>query len=160
MNFARFAPFAIAAAAFSVAACSDGGDASEAAADANPTGLEVSDARLVLPAVSGNPAAIYFEVTNAGERNVAIRSASVEGASSAQIHDTTEWSGEMVMGEMGPLTINSGDNASFEPGGKHVMAFDLDPALEAGGTTAMTLTVAGGKSMTTDVEIVAAGDDR
>ena len=101
MNFARFAPYVVAVAAFSVAACSNESDAPEAAADANPTGLEVSNARLVLPAVSGNPAAIYFEVTNAGERNVAIRSASVEGASSAQIHDTTEWSGEMVMGEMG-----------------------------------------------------------
>ena len=160
MKFAPFATFALACALVPLAGCSGGDTATEAAEDANPTGLEVTNAKLVLPAVSGNPAAVYFSVTNAGERNVAIRSASVEGASNAQLHDTAEMNQEMVMGEMGPLMLSAGETAIFEPGGKHVMAFDIDPSLEAGGTTAMTLTIAGGKSVTTDVAVVAAGDDR
>ena len=160
MNFKPFAAAFLVITSFGAVACSDGGTGNDAAAEANPTGLEVANARLVLPAVSGNPAAVYFDLGNKGDRNVAVRSASIEGASNAQMHDTMEWSGEMTMGEMGPLTIDAGDTVSFEPGGMHVMAFDLDPSLEAGGTTAMTLTVAGGKTVTADVAIVAAGDDR
>ncbi|MBX7496085.1 copper chaperone PCu(A)C [Qipengyuania sp. 6B39] len=160
MKFARFATLALAVAALPLAGCSGGDTPTEAAEDANPTGLEVSDARLVLPAVSGNPGAIYMTVTNAGERNVAIRGTSVEGASSAQIHDTVESAGEMVMGEMGQVMVAAGESASFEPGGKHIMAFDLDPSLTAGGTTALTLTIVGGKTMTTDIAVIGAGDDR
>ena len=40
------------------------------------------------------------------------------------------------------------------------MVFDLDPSLEAGGTTEMTLTVVGGKKKSFPVEIRAAGDER
>ena len=38
--------------------------------------------------------------------------------------------------------------------------FDLDPALQAGGTTELTLTAVGGETMTFPVAIRAAGDDR
>ena len=160
MNLMRFAAAILLVSPLGLTACSPGEAESETSPGANPTGLAVTDARLVLPAVSGNPGAVYFNLANEGERNVAVRSASVEGASNAQMHDTMEWSGEMTMGEMGPMTVEAGDTVAFEPGGMHVMAFDLDPSLEPGGTTAMTLTVAGGKTVTADVQIVAAGDDR
>ena len=160
MNFSRFAGLALIAAAVPLAGCSGGDAPAEAEASVNETGLEVSDARLVLPAVSGNPGAVYFTLENKGEKNVAVRRADVKGASSAMLHETAEWNKEMVMGEMGPPMLQPGDKIVFEPGGKHVMAFDLEPSLEAGGTTEMTLTVAGGKSMTAPVSIVGAGDER
>lgn len=160
MNFARFAGLAIVVAALPLAGCSGSEAPAEAVAEANQTGLEITGARLVLPAVAGNPGAAYFTVENKGEKNVAIRSASVKGASSAMLHEMAEWSGEMVMGEMGPPMLQPGDKVVFEPGGKHVMAFDLDPSLTAGGKTEITLTIAGGKSVTAEADIKAAGDDR
>ncbi|QPD00001.1 copper chaperone PCu(A)C [Qipengyuania soli] len=160
MNFARFAGLALLAAALPLAGCTGGNAPSETSADKSETGLEVTDARLVLPAVSGNPGAVYFNVENKGDRNVAIRSASVKGASSAMMHEMAEWDGEMVMGEMGPPMLQPGDKVSFEPGGKHVMAFDLDSSLVAGGKTELTLTIAGGKSVTAEADIKGPGDER
>ncbi|WP_324827414.1 copper chaperone PCu(A)C [Qipengyuania zhejiangensis] len=160
MKYTLLASLALTGSAIALAGCSQAETTQEAAEGVDQTGLSVTNARLVLPAVAGNPAAAYFVVENTGDKNLAIRSASIEGAGSAQIHETVQMNGEMVMGEMGPLMLTPGEKATFEPGGKHVMAFDLDPMLAAGGTTEMTLTVAGGKSMTADVAIVAAGDDR
>lgn len=160
MQFARFAGLAIVAAVLPLAGCSGGGAPADAVVQGNETGLEITDARLVLPAVAGNPGAAYFTVENKGEKNVAIRSASVKGASSAMLHEMAEWSGEMVMGEMGPPMLQPGDKAVFEPGGQHVMAFDLEPSLKAGDKTEITLTIAGGKTVTAEAEIKAAGDDR
>lgn len=160
MYFSRIAGLALAAAILPLAACSGGDTPAGEAAEANQTGLEVADARLILPAVSGNPGAIYFTLENKGDKNVAVRRADVKGAGSAMLHETAEWNKEMVMGEMGPPMLQPGDKLVFEPGGKHVMAFDLDPSLAAGGSTEMTLTIAGGKSMTAPVQIVGAGDER
>ena len=160
MNFARFAGLALCAAAVSLAGCTGAENATETAVEANPTGLVVSDARLVLPAVKGNPGAVYFTVENSGDRNVAIRSAAVKGASSAMMHEMAEWDGEMVMGEMGPPMLKPGEKVTFEPGGSHVMAFDLDPSLAVGGKTELTLTIAGGKTVTAQADIKAAGDER
>ncbi|QKG71571.1 copper chaperone PCu(A)C [Erythrobacter mangrovi] len=160
MKFSYFACIALASTAISLSGCGGKEAATEAVADTNAAGLEVTNARLVLPAVSGNPGAVYFDVKNIGEANVAIRKAAIKGAASAQIHDTTEWSGQKVMGEMGPVMIPAGRTDTFKSGAKHIMAFDLDPSLTAGSTTEMTLTIAGGKTSTVEIAVVGAGDDR
>ena len=123
-------------------------------------GLEITNARMALPAVAGNPAAIYMDISYEGDRNLAIRSADVAGAARAELHDVMEFNGEMMMNEMPPLMLTSGDSVTFEPGGKHVMAFELDPGLTAGGSTEVTFTVAGGDKHSFDVAIQAAGDAR
>ena len=107
-----------------------------------PAGLEVTDARLVLPAVSGNPA--YLFRSDQCRRAQCRHPQRIGGRRQPPDQRYDRMEREMVMGEMGPLTLNAGDSASFEPGGKHVMAFDLDPFWRR--RTAMTLTVAGGKS--------------
>ena len=142
-----------------LAACSQSDEAAKQA-DENPTGLVVSNARLLMPPVAGNPAAVYFDLKNAGERAVAVRRADVEGAKSAAMHDMMEYNREMTMADMGPLTVRQGETVKFEPGGKHVMAFDLSPELKPGGTTEMTLTIAGGDKVSVPVSIDAAGAER
>lgn len=157
MKVTRFAPLALAIGSLALGACSN---EPEAAAVADDLALEVSNARLMLPAVEGNPGAIYFDVKNTGDRNYAIRRADVAGASNAELHGSMEMEGQMMMDSVGQILVNSGETESLEPGGFHVMVFDLEPTLEAGGTTDMTLTVVGGKTKTFPVEIRAAGDDR
>lgn len=155
-----YAALIAAAGISSLTACSGGADEAEAPADAGIAGLEVSNARLVLPPVSGNPAAVYFDLANTSDRGIAVRTAAVEGAKSAQIHGTMEWSGEMTMGETGPQSVQPGGTLSFEPGGLHVMAFDLAPDVKEGGTAEVTLTAAGGKTMTFPAEVRGAGEER
>lgn len=151
---------ALAVATLPLGACSDKGDTQAAAKDTNPTGLVITNARLMLPPVAGNPAAIYFDIANDGKRNVAVRSASVKDAKSAVMHDMMEYNFKQTMGEMPPLMLRPGDKVSFKPGGKHVMVYDLSPDIKAGGSTEMTLTIAGGDSITTSVPVKAAGDER
>lgn len=155
----KLAIAAVAAFGLSLAACSQTDEAATPV-DENPTGLEVTNARLVLPPVKGNPAAVYFDVTNNGDRAIALRSADIADAKSAAMHNTMEYQGKMTMNDMGPLTVPKGQTVKFEPGGKHVMAMDLSPDLAAGGKTELTLTVAGGDKVSVEVPVQAAGDAR
>ena len=140
-------------------ACGETADAPAGAAEAVP-GLTIENARLVLPPVAGNPAAIYMDVGYTGERSTTLRAAAVTGAERAELHETSEWKHEMVMGEMGPLLLNSGDEVSFEPGGKHIMVFGLPETVEAGQNVEVTLTVVGGDKTSFEAEVVPAGADR
>lgn len=151
--------FAAAALSLALAACSQS-DQEVKPVDENPTGLVVRNARLMLPPVAGNPAAVYFDLRNEGTRAVAVRRADIADAKSASMHDMMEYSHEMTMADMGPTTIKQGETLKFEPGGKHVMAFDLSPELKAGGKTEMTLTIAGGDKVSVEVPVQAAGAER
>lgn len=151
---------ALAFATLGLAACG-----SDEAADAEPSdtseeGISITDGRLILPAVSGNPAAVYFTVKNDGERDRFVRAASVEGAQSAVLHQMAMWNGEMTMQEEFQVPVKAGSELKFEPGGLHVMANDLADSLAPGGTTNVTVTFIGGKTATFPVEIRAAGDER
>lgn len=144
---------------FALAACSQS-EPAKPGADENPTGLVVTNARLLLPPVAGNPAAVYFDLKNEGARAVALRRADIADAKNASMHDMMEYNREMTMADMGPTTIKQGETLKFEPGGKHVMAFDLSPELKAGGKTEMTLTIAGGDKVSVEVPVQAAGAER
>ena len=61
---------------------------------------------------------------------------------------------------IGIVTVQPGETTSFTPGDLHVMAFELDPTLEAGNTTKVTLTMAGGSTMEFDAEIMPADAER
>ena len=162
MKKSIFAAIMLAGASCGLAACGGTADETATAETAVDTieGLEITDAKLVLPPVSGNPAAIYFTLKNGSDSNLAFRSAEVEKAGRAEVHDMMEWSGEMVMGEAPPIMVPAGDSAAFEPGGKHIMAFDLAENFAVGDTTKVTLIAAGGKRHSFEATAQAAGDDR
>lgn len=120
-------------------------------------GIAVTDGRMVLNAVSGNPAAIYFTLANTSDRVITLRGAAVANAQSAELHSYQEWGGQMVMGEMAPLSVKPGESVTFQPGGRHVMVMGVSPQLQAGGTTDVTLTLLGGATHSFPVNIVAAG---
>ncbi len=131
----------------------------EAAPEGRP-GVSVSDARLILPAVSGNPGVLYFDVIDNGDKPSVIRAADVVGAQSTSIHDTITTDGNTSMSESLPVNLPKGTTFKFEPGGKHVMVMGLDESLEAGGTTEVTITFLGGDKLSFPAEVKAAGDAR
>jgi copper(I)-binding protein len=135
-----------------LAGCSEAPDPAEAAPE-GPEGISVTDARLMLPAVAGNPGAVYFEVKNDGEKNRMLRAAAVAGAGSAMMHSAD-------MQEMPQLAVPPGESVKFEPGGQHVMAMDLADTVTAGGTAEVTLTFVGGDKFSFPAEVRAAGDER
>nr|WP_237437637.1 copper chaperone PCu(A)C [Altericroceibacterium endophyticum] len=114
----------------------------------------------MLPPVSGNPAAIYFDVLNDGTTDMVIRAVSVEGADSAVIHKMGTWSGEEVMNDVFQLAVPAGASTKLIPGEMHVMAEGLPDTLKPGDSIEVTLTFAGGDKYSFPTEVRAAGDDR
>lgn len=120
-----------------------------AAPDAKP-GISVSEARLVLPLVAGNPGAAYFDLTNGGDKPAELAGAYVEGAQSAEIHETMGGTMNLSAG----TSLPAGETVRFQPGGKHVMVFGLADTLKAGSTTEMTLTFADGDKVSVPLKVV------
>lgn len=147
-----WAAAAVGLAVAGLAACGETSAPTEAAPE-SPAGISVSNARLMLPAVSGNPGALYFEVKNDGEKNRMIRLVEIAGAGSAMMH-----SAEMF--ELPQVPVPAGETASFAPGEKHVMAMDLADTVTAGSTAEVTLTFVGGDKLSFPAEVRAAGDKR
>ncbi|HSG33776.1 MAG TPA: copper chaperone PCu(A)C [Sphingomonadaceae bacterium] len=156
---------ALSLAMLGLSACGGGSDTAEQA-DAAPDGIPgvtVSNARLVLPAVKGNPGVLYFDIAYGEDgtpSRVALSGVHIAGAQSAMMHEYSEYGGETIMTELMNQVVAKGESISFAPGGMHVMANNLDDSLVAGGTTEVTLTFAGGDKLSFPAEIRAAGDDR
>jgi copper(I)-binding protein len=146
---------ALGIAALVPAACSEAPEQA-AAATAGPEGVAVSDARLMLPAVSGNPGAVYFDIANSGAEGHMIRAASVTGAGSAVMHTTADGN----MQETLQIMVPPGGSVKFEPGGAHIMAMNLADTVKPGDKAEVTLTFVGGSKMSFEADVRAAGDER
>ncbi|WP_231568331.1 copper chaperone PCu(A)C [Novosphingobium malaysiense] len=121
--------------------------------DAKP-GISASQGRLVLPVVAGRPAAVYFSVRNDGPQAATIAGVYVEGSGKAEMHKTEGGS----MSAVDAVEIAPGETIAFEPGGYHVMAFDLADTLKAGNATELTLTFSGGDKLSMPLHIETMGD--
>ena len=140
---------ALTLAALGPAACGD--DASPVAAGPS---VAATNARLMLPAVKGNPGAVYFDLANNGERDMALSGAQVEGAQSAMIH-ATEPTGMQTITQM---VIKAGETVKFAEGGTHVMAMGLADTIKPGETAEVTMHFLGGDEIHFPAMVHAAGD--
>jgi periplasmic copper chaperone A len=127
-------------------------DTMAAAPDAKP-GLAGSNARLVLPAVDGRPGVAYFSLHNGSPRPIEVAAVHIDGVARTEMHQT-------VGGSMQPVDsvpVEADADVTLAPGGLHVMAFDIDPALVPGGAGEITLTFAGGDKLSMPITIEAMG---
>lgn len=147
---------ALGLAAVTLASCGEQ-PAEEAAPEA---GVTVTNARLMLPAVKGNPGAVYFDVKNASAKNMMIRAVSVAGAGSAMLHQMGTWNKQPSMDEIFQVAVPPNAELKFEPGGLHVMVNDIGDTVTAGSTAEVTLTFVGGDKVSFPAEVRAAGDER
>jgi copper(I)-binding protein len=122
--------------------------------------LTVSNARIVLPPVAGNPAAVYFDLSYSGAPGVTLETVSVEGAGMTMIHDYAEEAGKMQMVMADSVPLGGDEPVSFAPGGLHVMVMEPSQALQAGGTAKVTLTLSNGATTVINAPVRAAGDER
>ena len=144
-----------------LAACSE--SEPEVLVDEDPNallGVNISNARFVMPAVSGNPAAIYFDLAYTGDRDTVIRRVDVAGAQSATLHETVEQDGSASMVETFQHRIAAGETVKFEPGGLHVMAMGLASDITEGAQVEVTLTFVGGDKASFLAPVQGAGEDR
>lgn len=155
MKSTIFAAVALALAGCTLTAC--GKEEAPADAPEGMPGVEVSNGRLVLPAVSGNPGVLYFDIIYNGDDYAVLRKVEIEGVKSTMMHETLTANGVTQMAPLPPLSLVKGEMVKFEPGAKHIMAMGLDPALKEGATTEVTLTFAGGDKLSFDAAIEGPG---
>jgi periplasmic copper chaperone A len=128
-----------------------------ACAEQKPQSIEKAVVRLA--AVPGNPSAAYFTVTP-GPVDDRLMSVSSPLALRAEMHDMTMAGGMMQMTPLNDgIALKAGQSLSFASGGKHVMLFDVSPKATPGGKMALTLTFASGKTLNTQADVKAAGQE-
>lgn len=150
-----------AAALASLSACAEPAEApATPEQDETASALTVSNARVVLAPVAGNPAAVYFDLSYSGATPVTLTAVTVEGAGMTMIHDYAEEAGKMQMKMAGPITLAKDAPVTFAPGGLHVMAMEPAADLAAGGTAKVTLTLSDGTNATVNAPVRAAGEER
>jgi copper(I)-binding protein len=155
MKISVWSAIALGIVALGPTACGDAPEEAETG-PAAPEGIAGTNARLMLPAVAGNPGAVYFDVANTGAAGRMIRAAAVEGAGSSMMHTTAEG----AMQETLQVMVAPGETLKFEPGGAHVMAMRLADTVKPGGKTEVTLTFVGGDKISFPADVRAAGDER
>ena len=123
-----------------------------------PKDASVDGAWVRLPAVPGNPGAAYFTL-HGGSKDAILVAVGAKFAVRTELHESMQGEGGMMtMAPLKQVSFAPGETVAFEPGGKHVMLFDVSPALKPGEKAPVTLSFADGKSLTVDAIIVGAGD--
>jgi copper(I)-binding protein len=150
----------LANAACSGETASDTKTATSAAETPTSPVISIDNARLVLAPVSGNPAALYFDLSYSGPPDLTIASIAIEGAGMSMIHQTAEKDGAMSMMEAAPIALVKGETVTFAPGGLHVMAMEPSADWKAGERVNITLTMSDGSTDVFAADIRAAGDAR
>ncbi|WP_282853050.1 copper chaperone PCu(A)C [Gulosibacter sediminis] len=114
---------------------------SQAEAGATDAALTVTDPWV--KATDTDMTGVFASIKNTSGHDVVIESATVEGASMTELHETIVQSdGSSLMQEIeGGFAIADGETLELQPGGNHIMPMDLDSAIEPGDEVAVTLTL-------------------
>ena len=108
---------------FALAAC--GSDT----VDATSADLSFTDVWTRMPVEGQSTSAVYATVSNSGATDVRITGAATDVTDRVELHMTTMEDGLMTMSEQPDgFVVPAGGSFVFEPGGPHVMLFDIDPA--------------------------------
>lgn len=151
---------AMAGAVLGLAACGGEAEAPAEAVAGQVPGMTITNARLVLAPVAGNPAAVYFDLSYEGEQGLTVRKAEVEGAGMTMMHDYGEFDFKVQMMEALPVALTKGTKIEFKPGALHVMAMEPPASLKPGDKVKVTLTMSGGATQVFEAEVRAAGEER
>ena len=120
-------------------------------------GIAVSDARIVLPVVSGRPGAIYLTLDNSSDKDAKLAAIYLDGADRVELHESKMEDGAMKMDTVDGITIPAGQTVALKQGGLHAMVFGLDPQ-DASATKEITLTFADGDKTSLDAKVERVGE--
>ena len=119
---------------------------------ASPTKVAITDGWIKVPPPGARTTAAYFSLKNEGQTPVTVKSVRVAGAGSAELHATAAAAdGTMTMKPLKDLTLAPKSEATFAPGGMHVMIFGMPPSLTSGAKIELTLVLDGGQEIKTDL---------
>jgi periplasmic copper chaperone A len=108
-----------------------------------------------LPAVPGRPAVGYFELDIDGDRGALTGVASPQ-ARRVEMHETMAAGTMSAMRPLRRIPVR-GERLTFAPGGRHLMLYELAPAVRAGGRILLVLHFERGEPRTLAARVEAAG---
>ena len=120
-----------------------------------PEGVSLSEAEIRMPAVLGRPGVAYFTIASETPRTIV--GAAVLGAGRAEMHESRMIGDTMTMEHVDSFELEPGEPVRFQPGGYHVMLFDMDATLASGATTDLTVTFANGDKASITAPVVPPG---
>jgi hypothetical protein len=121
--------------------------------------LSVDDAWVRLAAVKGRPAAAYFTV-HGGPADATIIAVSSDVSIRSEMHESMKGhAGMMTMTPLASVRVPANTDVAFKPGGRHVMLYDMNPAIVPGGRPVLlSLAFADGSRISRKANVLAAGD--
>ncbi|MCT8001781.1 copper chaperone PCu(A)C [Sphingomonas sanguinis] len=105
-----------------------------------------------LAAVPGRPAAAYF-IVHGGPKPVDLISVSSDVAITSEMHE-----GGMAMKKVDTVPIPAGSTIAFQPGGRHVMLYDMNPGVKPGRILSLLLTFSDGTRLRQGARVIGAAD--
>ncbi|HEX7873760.1 MAG TPA: copper chaperone PCu(A)C [Sphingobium sp.] len=103
------------------------------------------------------PSAGYFTV-HAGDDPVTLRDVTTEAAVRVEMHDSVMKNGMMSMEKLDSIDIPAKGVLKFEPGGHHLMLWNLNPAVAATGKVTLTLLFSNGDRILVDAVVQKTGE--
>lgn len=111
-----------------------------------------------LAAVPGRPAAGYLTLPIAGDLG-ALVSVSSPQAGRIEMHETMTHGNMSSMRPLARIAVRDGETLSFTPGGRHLMIFDLDRSIPAGGQVTLVFHFERGGEQSLSATVVPTGGD-
>lgn len=128
-------------------------DTSEAPVRSEAASVTITDP-WVKAVASGEMTAAFGTLSNSGDADVTLVSASTSVSDMVQLHETVMSDGAMTMQEKdGGFTIGSGESFDLAPGGNHIMFMGVNQDLEPGADVTVTLTFDDGSTLDVDAVV-------
>ena len=122
----------------------------------NEPAVTIEDVRITLPAVKGRPGGGYF-TAEADALPEAVVAVSAPPPIRVEIHESMGTGRMMSMQAIPSAAFEPGRALVFEPGGKHLMLFDIDPAVKVGDTIPLTFRFAKAPPVTVEAKVLGPG---
>jgi copper(I)-binding protein len=119
--------------------------------------LYVDQAYVRLSPNPQSPSAGYFTV-HGGAEAVVLRDVIAEAAVRVEMHDSMKHNGMMMMMPIDSVDIPAKAVVRFEPGGRHLMLWNVNPAVAATGKITLTFLFSNGDRILVDAAVQKTGD--
>ncbi len=97
--------------------------------------------------------AAYVTIMNHGQQALTVTGARVEGAGRVEMHTSREVDGLVTMEQVEALALAPGETLSLEPGGVHLMLFELETMPGPGQSRELCLHLASGGEVCTTAQV-------
>lgn len=117
-----------------------------------PNGISVHDAWVRMPAAGGLPGAAYFRIEG-GAEGTQLTGVSSPLVSRAELHESATQGGMSAMKPLKQVEFDYRGKIAFEPGGRHIMLFGLNPAVKPGTKLPLTFAFNAAPPVTVEAEV-------